>query len=209
MNFFPSDFEFSFSAQFRDLLTYDDVIDVLICMSSIKFYRVFQYKHFEVWLVVLCFTVLKIMTIFLSHTPKLSSRLSSERRTLWRHFWSYCRVTKSLPSVFCYARWSSSWKWREIRAHFFAHGDPLSDWTTAAISCSYRDIGVPCSVVDRAFSVAGPAAWNSLPDCLRDPSRSFDSFTETWKRFAIWIYTADIDTDNWHNSLVTLKLQMA
>jgi len=28
----------------------------------------------------------------------------------------------------------------------------------------------------RAFSVAGPAAWKSLPDSLRDPSRSFDSF---------------------------------
>jgi len=28
----------------------------------------------------------------------------------------------------------------------------------------------------RAFSVAGPAAWNSLPDYLRDPSRSFGSF---------------------------------
>ena len=27
----------------------------------------------------------------------------------------------------------------------------------------------------RAFSVAGPAAWNSLPDYLRDPSRSSDS----------------------------------
>ena len=80
-------------------------------------------------LVVLCFMVLKIMTIFLSHTPKLSSRLSSERHTLWRHFWSYCRVTKSLPSLFCYARWSSSWKWRETSCTFFAHGDPLSDWT--------------------------------------------------------------------------------
>ena len=28
----------------------------------------------------------------------------------------------------------------------------------------------------RVLSVAGPAAWNSLPDCLRDPSRSFYSF---------------------------------
>ena len=27
----------------------------------------------------------------------------------------------------------------------------------------------------RAFSVAGPAVWNSLPDYLRDPSRSADS----------------------------------
>jgi len=31
-----------------DLLTSDDVISVLICISSVKFYRVFQYKHFEV-----------------------------------------------------------------------------------------------------------------------------------------------------------------
>ena len=28
----------------------------------------------------------------------------------------------------------------------------------------------------RAFSVAGPVAWNSLPDYLRDPTRSVDSF---------------------------------
>jgi len=124
VNFFPSDFEFSFSAKFRDLLTYDDVVDVLICISSIKFYRVFQYKHFEVWLVVLCFTVLEIMTIFLSHTPKLSSRLSSEQRTLWRYFWSYCRVTKSLPSLFCYARWCCSWKWTETSRTFFCTRGP-------------------------------------------------------------------------------------
>jgi len=32
VDFFSSDFEFSFSAKFRDLLTSDDVIDALICM---------------------------------------------------------------------------------------------------------------------------------------------------------------------------------
>jgi len=117
--FFAS--EFSFSAKFCDLLTSDDAIDVLICISSLKFYRVFQWKHFEVWLIVLWFTVLKIMTIFLSPTPKLSSCLSSERRTRRRHFWSYCRVTKSLPSLFCYARRSSSWKWRETSCTFFLY----------------------------------------------------------------------------------------
>jgi len=31
----------------------------------------------------------------------------------------------------------------------------------------------------RSLSVAGLAAWNSLPDYLRDPSRSFDCFTGT------------------------------
>ena len=35
----------------------------------------------------------------------------------------------------------------------------------------------------RAFSVAGPAACNSLPDYLRDPSRSFDSFRRDLKTF--------------------------
>jgi len=35
----------------------------------------------------------------------------------------------------------------------------------------------------RAFSVAGPAAWNSLPDYLRDPSRSADSFRRDLKYF--------------------------
>jgi len=31
----------------------------------------------------------------------------------------------------------------------------------------------------RAFSVAGPAAWNTLPDYLRDPSCSADVFRRT------------------------------
>ena len=35
----------------------------------------------------------------------------------------------------------------------------------------------------RAFSVSGPAAWNSLPDYPRDPSRSFDSFRRDLKTF--------------------------
>ena len=134
--FFPSDLEFLFSAKIRDLLTFDDVISVFICISSVAFYTVLQYKHSEVWHVVLWYTVLEIMTISLSPTPKLSSSLSSERRTLWRRFWSYCRVAKSLPSLFCYARWSSSWKWRETSRTFFAHGDPLSDWTTNHV-CVY------------------------------------------------------------------------
>jgi len=33
----------------------------------------------------------------------------------------------------------------------------------------------------RAFSVAGPMEWNSLPDCLRDPARSTDGFRSELK----------------------------
>ena len=40
----------------------------------------------------------------------------------------------------------------------------------------------------RACSVAGPAAWNSLPDYLRDPSRSFDSFRRDMKTFLFSFY---------------------
>ena len=35
----------------------------------------------------------------------------------------------------------------------------------------------------RAFSVAGPRAWNLLPDHLRDPSLSFDSFRSALKTY--------------------------
>ena len=40
----------------------------------------------------------------------------------------------------------------------------------------------------RAFSVAGPAAWNSLPDCLRSPSSSVDSFRRALKSFLFSFY---------------------
>ena len=56
----------------------------------------------------------------------------------------------------------------------------------AAISCSYRDTGLPCSAV-RPF-LADRAAWNSLPDYLRDPSRSFDSFRRDLKTLLISFY---------------------
>jgi len=49
----------------------------------------------------------------------------------------------------------------------------------------------------RAFSVAGPAAWNSLPGFLRDPSRSFDSFRT--RGFAVMRYI---------NLLLTLTLTL-
>ena len=35
----------------------------------------------------------------------------------------------------------------------------------------------------RAFSVAGPTVWNSLPDKLRNPSLSIDSFRRQLKTF--------------------------
>jgi len=40
----------------------------------------------------------------------------------------------------------------------------------------------------QAFSVAGPAAWNSLADYLRDPSRSADNFRRDLKTFIFSFY---------------------
>jgi len=40
----------------------------------------------------------------------------------------------------------------------------------------------------RAFSVVGPAAWNSLPDYLRDPTRSVDSFRRDLKTLLFSFY---------------------
>jgi len=37
----------------------------------------------------------------------------------------------------------------------------------------------------RAFSVADPAAWKSLPDYVRDPSRTFDRFRRDLKTFLV------------------------
>jgi len=44
------------------------------------------------------------------------------------------------------------------------------------------------SDICRAFSLAGPAAWNSLPDYLQDPSRSFNSFRRDLKTFPVSFY---------------------
>ena len=40
----------------------------------------------------------------------------------------------------------------------------------------------------RAFSVAGPTAWNSLPDYLRDPSLSKDTFRRLLKTYLFALY---------------------
>ena len=40
----------------------------------------------------------------------------------------------------------------------------------------------------RAFTVAGPTAWNSLPDYLRDPSLSEDTFRRLSKTYLFALY---------------------
>ena len=54
-----------------------------------------------------------------------------------------------------------------------------------------RHCSSPASAVRRlpsAVRTATPAAWNSLPGYLRDPSRSFDSFRRDLKTFLFSFY---------------------
>jgi len=43
----------------------------------------------------------------------------------------------------------------------------------------------------RAFSIADPTVWNSLPDELIDPARSFDSFRQFLKTILFSLYYCD------------------
>jgi len=57
----------------------------------------------------------------------------------------------------------------------------------AAISCSYRDTGVPCSVVGPFLCRPGGLEL-VIPDYLRDPSRSADSSPRP-EVTTLWRYT--------------------
>jgi len=63
--------------------------------------RVLKYEHFEGYFVFLyrAYTA-RDTVIFVSHTPKFWFQKSADERGLWRHFLSYCRVTKSLLKLF-------------------------------------------------------------------------------------------------------------
>ena len=65
-------------------------------------------------------------------------------------------------------------------------------------SWSYRAIDWTVSVVG-AFSVAGPSTWNSLPDSLRDPELSFDTFKRQLKTYIFAKYW-------WQNVLSALEI---
>ena len=63
-------------------------------------------------------------------------------------------------------------------------------WLPSAVGTATPAFDVRSST-RRAFPVAGPAAWNSLPDYLRDPPSSFDSFRRDLKTFLVLLaYTA-------------------
>ena len=111
-----------------------------------------------------------------SPTPKLSSCLSSERRTLWRHFWSYCRVTKSLPSLFRYATRSSSWNWRKTSRTFLHTGTPSA---TGLLFGEGADIWTRCC---HETHTRRPAVGH----CLSPPSTSSSKQAIVGRAGQVW-----------------------
>jgi len=66
------------------------------------------------------------------------------------------------------------------------HCTPISDivFRQRLRSASSHQVSIPryrlsITYGRRAFSVAGPTVWNSLPEDMRDPERSVDSVTVT------------------------------
>jgi len=53
------------------------------------------------------------------------------------------------------------------------YGCPQKSWVLTTLSTYGR----------RAFSVAGPTVWNSLPEVMRDPECSVDSYRQSLKTF--------------------------
>ena len=65
---------------------------------------------------------------------------------------------------------------RDVRIHLIRHQVVVPRYNTSTFG-------------RRAFSVAGPTVWNSLPDKLCDPSLSIDSFRRQLSRVGV-VYTA-------------------
>jgi len=78
-----------------------------------------------------------------------------------------------------FARTSTSVPCRSYQA---SHRSCIATSTTF---CHRHWLIVPCCRLNtygrRAFPVAGPTVWNSLPDDLRDPACDIDSFKQFFK----------------------------
>ena len=98
-----------------------------------------------------------------------------------------------LPSEYCYAVWHRKTRmvWLPKGEKFFmiclfvlTQLTNVTDRQTDG-SSSRHHLVVPrhrrSTLGCRAFSVAGPMAWNALPDDLRDPSLSADNFRKKLK----------------------------
>ena len=85
--------KFSLVPSNRDLLTFALICIIIIRVNTnilsgiLLFYDLYSYTARDT-------------VIFVSHTPKFWFQKSVDERDLWRHFLSYCWVTKSLPKLF-------------------------------------------------------------------------------------------------------------
>ena len=62
-------------------------------------------------------------------------------------------------------------------------GDAASSQITSRFLVNIKHAKIKVTHSRRAFSVAGPMAWNSLPDFIRDPTSSTDCFRRLLKTY--------------------------
>ena len=91
---------FAFWPNFLDLLTSSDLIIISICIMFIWCDTSFINKQLDGCFVVLWLIPLKIKTFLLTLPLTFDSQKEVEGLVLWRHFLTYCRVTKILPEFF-------------------------------------------------------------------------------------------------------------
>ena len=82
---------------------------------------------------------------------------------------------------------------RDLADHFTASSDVASRLHLR--SANRHQLIVPCCRLNtygrRAFSIAGPTVWNSLPDELGDPACGSDSFKQFLKTILFSLYYCD------------------
>ena len=72
--------------------------------------------------------------------------------------------------MFSFFNFSSIFPWGRLTPFAPMCGQPWGDEHPAYTHL--RDAGVRYSIIGLSLYIAGPATWNSLPDYLRDPSRT-------------------------------------
>ena len=90
---------FSLLLDVHDLLTFDDLISILICIMIDLMNRVCKYKHFKGSFVVLWYILPKIQWFMFPLTPKFWFRKGMVGSDFWHHFLSSYRVTSLITTM--------------------------------------------------------------------------------------------------------------
>jgi len=136
---------------------------------------------------------------------RISTRIGALRRLFWTTLKSltavwvrYCMMnfTDSTSHTGCFSRWQwlhrCLWTAAHHRTSQTNASRPPVPWRHLPSANCRQLLAVPRYRLNtygrRAFSVAGPTVWNSLPDFIRDPTISADCFIRSLKTYLFTRY---------------------